>query len=67
MTVIGQIAYNKCCTNARHTFKISTCVAGAISSWNDARMTRNALSQLSTRELEDIGLVRSDIDKISRR
>lgn len=42
-------------------------VAGALSSWNEARMTRNALSQLSTRELEDIGLVRSDIDKVSRR
>ena len=42
-------------------------VADAIRSWNDARMTRNALSQLSTRELEDIGLVRGDIDKISRR
>ena len=42
-------------------------VADAIRSWNDARMTRNALSQLSTRELEDIGLVRGDIDKVSRR
>ena len=34
--------------------------------WNDARMTRNALSALSDRELEDIGLVRGDIDEVAR-
>ena len=32
--------------------------------WNDARVTRNALSRLSDRELEDIGLVRGDIDNV---
>ncbi|MGR3501736.1 DUF1127 domain-containing protein [Pseudaestuariivita sp.] len=31
-------------------------------SWNDARATRKALSQLSNHELDDIGLVRGDID-----
>ena len=35
--------------------------------WNDSRVTRNALLQLSARELNDIGLVPGDIDKISRR
>ena len=35
--------------------------------WNDSRITRNALSQLSERELNDIGLVPGDIDRISRR
>jgi uncharacterized protein YjiS (DUF1127 family) len=35
--------------------------------WNDSRITRNALSQLSARELNDIGLVPGDIDRISRR
>lgn len=35
--------------------------------WNDARMTRNALSQLSDRELEDIGLCRGDIDFIAEK
>ena len=35
--------------------------------WNDARVTRRALSQLSDHELEDIGLVRGDIDTIARR
>ena len=38
-----------------------------LANWNDARVTRNALSQLSARELNDIGLVPGDIDRISRR
>lgn len=37
---------------------------GTIAAWNDARMTRNALAKLSDRELDDIGLSRSDIDAI---
>lgn len=36
--------------------------AGAFAAWNDARVTRNTLSALTDRELEDIGLVRADID-----
>jgi uncharacterized protein YjiS (DUF1127 family) len=35
---------------------------GTLAAWNDARITRNALSKLSDRELEDIGLCRGDID-----
>ena len=38
---------------------------GAFASWNDARMTRNALADLTDRELEDIGLVRGDIDLVA--
>lgn len=34
---------------------------------NDARITRNALSKLSARELDDIGLSFSDIDAIATR
>lgn len=34
--------------------------------WNDARVTRNALAKLSDRELNDIGLTRYDIDRVSR-
>ncbi|SDW13685.1 DUF1127 domain-containing protein [Litoreibacter albidus] len=34
---------------------------GAIAAWNDRRVTRNALSSLTARELEDIGLTRGDI------
>jgi uncharacterized protein YjiS (DUF1127 family) len=37
-------------------------LVGIMSAWNDARITRNALSKLSDRELEDIGLCRGDID-----
>jgi uncharacterized protein YjiS (DUF1127 family) len=33
--------------------------------WNDARMTRNALSRLSDRELDDIGLCRADIENLT--
>jgi uncharacterized protein YjiS (DUF1127 family) len=34
--------------------------------WNDARVTRKALSKLSDRELDDIGLCRGDIEDIGR-
>ncbi len=37
----------------------------AVIEWNDARMTRNALSGLTDRELEDIGLCRGDIDVVA--
>ncbi len=40
-------------------------VFGAVAAWNDARLTRKALSQLSDRELDDIGLSRNDIDRIA--
>lgn len=36
-----------------------------IVAWNDARETRKALAALSDRELEDIGLVRGDIDSVA--
>ena len=36
----------------------------AFAKWNDARLTRKALSQLSDRELDDIGLSRGDIELI---
>ena len=38
----------------------------SFSAWNDARVTRKALSKLSNRELEDIGLCRGDIEDIFR-
>ena len=34
--------------------------------WNNARLTRNALTLLSNRELEDIGLSRGDIETVAR-
>ncbi len=38
-----------------------------VAAWNDARVTRNVLSKLSDRELDDIGLSRGDIDNITAR
>ncbi len=38
---------------------------GAFAAWNEARLTRKALSELSDRELDDIGLHRTDIDRIA--
>ena len=40
-------------------------VVGSVAAWNDARVTRNALASLSDRELDDIGLVRGDIDLVA--
>ena len=42
-------------------------IGHVIADWNDARVTRKALSQLTNRELDDIGLVRGDIENIARR
>jgi uncharacterized protein YjiS (DUF1127 family) len=38
----------------------------ALAGWNDARITRKALSKLSNRELDDIGLCRGDIELLGR-
>lgn len=38
----------------------------AVVAWNDSRVTRKALSSLTDRELEDIGLVRGDIDAVAQ-
>lgn len=40
-------------------------LSGAFIAWNDARVTRRALEALSDRELEDIGLIRGDIDNVA--
>ncbi|WP_121632960.1 DUF1127 domain-containing protein [Tropicibacter alexandrii] len=40
---------------------------GAFGAWNDARLTRRSLSALTDRELDDIGLGRGDIDRVSSR
>ena len=42
-----------------------TALVAKVAAWNDARVTRNSLSRLSDRELDDLGLVRSDIDAIA--
>lgn len=40
---------------------------GTFAAWNDARLTRNSLSALTDRELDDIGLHRGDIDSVAGR
>lgn len=37
----------------------------AVADWNDARVTRNSLSRLTARELDDIGLCYGDIEQIA--
>ncbi|MGB7244306.1 MAG: DUF1127 domain-containing protein [Sulfitobacter sp.] len=44
---------------------ITATVIASIVGWNDARVTRNALSTLSDRELDDIGLNRGDIEYVA--
>ena len=41
-------------------------VSAMFQTWNAGRVTRKALSRLSNRELDDIGLCRGDIDLIGR-
>jgi uncharacterized protein YjiS (DUF1127 family) len=48
-------------------FKTVSNAFGTLAAWNDTRVTRKALSALSTRELDDIGLTRDDIAAIARR
>ena len=42
-------------------------IVASFAAWNDARVTRNQLSQLSARELDDIGLSYGDIEEIATR
>ena len=45
-------------------FSLSALI-GSIVAWNDRRLTRNSLNKLTARELDDIGLVRGDIEDIA--
>lgn len=42
-----------------------TAATAKLAAWNDARITRKSLSQLSARELDDIGLCYGDIDAVA--
>lgn len=42
-----------------------TSVFGLFAAWSDAYKTRAALSALSDRELDDIGLSRQEIDRVA--
>ena len=41
-------------------------VTSAFTEWNEVRRTRAALSNLTARELDDIGLNPGDIDRIAK-
>jgi uncharacterized protein YjiS (DUF1127 family) len=51
-------------TSTYHFIQFVSNALGMLKDWNDARVTRKALSTLSDRELDDIGLCRGDIDHI---
>ncbi len=40
-------------------------LVGSVVAWHEARETRNALSKLTDRELDDIGLHRGDISMVA--
>lgn len=42
-------------------------ILDTISAWRQARRTYNQLNNLSTRELDDMGINRGDIDRIARK
>jgi uncharacterized protein YjiS (DUF1127 family) len=51
-------------TSTYHFIQFISTALATVKDWNDARVTRKALSTLSDRELDDIGLCRGDIDHI---
>lgn len=50
---------------ASHGVSFISRLRDAIVAWNDKRLTRNALNKLSDRELEDIGIARGDIQRMT--
>lgn len=52
-------------TVANRIYAFFANLAIEVAAWNDARVTRNALANLSDRELQDIGLSRSDIERVA--
>ena len=58
---MAAFAFRSAAPKSRFTF---TSFVGNLATWNDRRATRNSLRQLSTRQLEDIGLNRADIESV---
>ena len=46
-------------------FGLFTALVSRLAAWNDARITRKSLSQLTARELDDIGLCFGDINDVA--
>lgn len=62
---MSAIDINRLGANPHSTGLFSRLLA-TLTAWNDARVTRNSLSTLSDRELDDIGLCRGDIERVAR-
>lgn len=60
----SRTTYGSANAASRFFAAVNAVIAAAVA-WNDARVTRNALSGLTDRELEDIGLSRADIDAVA--
>lgn len=60
----SRTTYGSATASSRFFALLSAAVASVVA-WNDARITRNALSVLTDRELSDIGLSRGDIDAVA--
>ncbi|MEM9577751.1 MAG: DUF1127 domain-containing protein [Pseudomonadota bacterium] len=60
----ARTTYGSATAASRFSAVLNSIVASFVA-WNDARVTRNALSTLTDRELEDIGLTRGDIDAVA--
>lgn len=58
-------AYGSVMAVSRISSFVATMVGNFVA-WNDARITRKALATLSDRELDDIGLIRGDIDVVAQ-
>ena len=52
--------------NAGRITTVFTDMVATFTTWNDARITRKALTKLTMRELDDIGLTYADVDTIGR-
>lgn len=50
---------------ASHLNRLVAKIANVIWEWRDERASRKALGKLTDRELDDIGLLRSDIDQLT--
>lgn len=69
-TFVAMTAFDANTSDARRTSFVDrvghtvATLAAAYTNWKDQRATRAALSALSDRELDDIGLSRADIDAL---
>lgn len=48
-------------------FDLPSQILHRLHAWNMARQTRNALMQLTPRELADVGLTYADIEKVAQK